>query len=560
MAVLERLAFLHQIPLLLKGTSDDNTPCPGYLYEEIAKISRESPGSCQCLLEYLLNRLQSSSCHVKLKVLKILLSLCTHGSAQFVRDLRRNASYIQEAADVSGPPDPLHGVSLYQKVRATAQEVVGSLFSDVSPHLVPAISSRERPPTGMGSQASHPQALQGFGYSKEKQSLGASGDTLLGGIQRTAVAVSHAVMVGTGSPSPRLTDETNDSYKPVAVPAGEWRPPVGKTAAAHGSRVCHRSGVPGGGWDESDSGHSSQESSQGKSPCSQSSEAGSKSGSDGQSRGSNRENSEMTERAEPAHPGDCLQEAQLVLGVSRGNKVFLTQEEVQQFVRGCSLLNCEVVFEMLNHSLADDNECVKMRSLCAISSLMTSDLLSHDHMFSVVRRNLQKLSEGSPGPVTDKATKILRQFEALTQHSNPRKALSHVSSVSSSLPCQLDLLSDVNPQPGKEDILKPLSVPSSPTPASDTLHPVACSSDLNGVSRRTDKEGDASDRPVVAGHKEGRVSLFDGMEIINPLKNSDRMVITQAAAVTTTENPDTPTTEDIGSKPRLQSVFSFLNF
>lgn len=32
------------------------------------EISHESPGSSQCLLEYLLNRLQSSSCHVKLKV------------------------------------------------------------------------------------------------------------------------------------------------------------------------------------------------------------------------------------------------------------------------------------------------------------------------------------------------------------------------------------------------------------------------------------------------------------------------------------------------------------
>lgn len=27
-----------QLPILLKGTSDDDIPCPGYLFEEIASI------------------------------------------------------------------------------------------------------------------------------------------------------------------------------------------------------------------------------------------------------------------------------------------------------------------------------------------------------------------------------------------------------------------------------------------------------------------------------------------------------------------------------------------
>lgn len=34
----DRLSFLHRLPLLLKGTSDDDTPCPGFLFEEIASI------------------------------------------------------------------------------------------------------------------------------------------------------------------------------------------------------------------------------------------------------------------------------------------------------------------------------------------------------------------------------------------------------------------------------------------------------------------------------------------------------------------------------------------
>lgn len=32
-----------QLPVLLKGTSDDDAPCPGYLFEEIAGILPASP-------------------------------------------------------------------------------------------------------------------------------------------------------------------------------------------------------------------------------------------------------------------------------------------------------------------------------------------------------------------------------------------------------------------------------------------------------------------------------------------------------------------------------------
>ncbi|CAI9596477.1 unnamed protein product [Staurois parvus] len=417
MAVLDRLAFLHQLPVLLKGDlRRRHTPCPGYLYEEIARISQESAGSGQCLLEYLLNRLQNSSCRVKLKVLKILLYLCAHSTDLFLHDLRRNVVYIQEAAAVSGPPDPLHGISLYQKVRSAAQELVSSLFTDVSPHSSNVPPAKEKPPTGMGSQVCHPHTMQGFGYSQDRPGSGTASEALLSGIQRAAVAVTQAVLIGAGSHSPCPGDPADNAYKPVAVPLGAGQPPAEKPAckSAHGNRGCHRSGVPGGGWDDSDSGHSSQDSIQDKSSRSLSSDAASKTGSDCQSRSGNREGADTTDRVEPSHPGDCLQEAQLVLTVTRGDRVFLTQDEVQHFIRGCSLLNCEVVFEMLNRSLEDDNSGVKLRSMCAIASLMTSDLLSHDHMLAVVRRNLQKLSGGPVGPVMDKARKILLQFEALT--------------------------------------------------------------------------------------------------------------------------------------------------
>ncbi|XP_069808540.1 AP-4 complex accessory subunit tepsin [Dendropsophus ebraccatus] len=556
MAVLGRLSFLQQLPLLLKGTSDDETPCPGYLYEEMAKISHESSGSCRCLLEYLLNRLQNDSCHVKLKVLKILLYLCSHGSDQIIQDLRRNTAYIQEASAVSGPPDPLHGISLYQKVRSVGQELVSSLYTDPV-HRAPSMGpSKERCQPGMGSQVSR---SQGFGYSQEKPKLGTPSEALLSGIQRAAVAVTQKVLVGAGTPSPCPRDQGEDTYKPVAVPLGERPPSVGKAGppAANGFRGSHRSGVPGGGWDDSDSGHSSQGSIQDKSPRSLSSDAGSKTGSDGQSRTSNRESTENAERVEPAHPGDCLQEAQLVSTITRGQKVFLTQEEVQHFVRGCSLLNCEVVFEMLNRSLEEDDTCIRLRSMCAIASLMTSDLLSHDHMLMVVRNNLLKLSRGPSGPVKDKARKILLQFEALTQ-SSPRHgtALQSPTTPAPRTSHPLDLLTDALPETAGEKLL----IPTSPTAASD---PAGCGLIQNGSQQRPDREGAAAIEEEDCAHSHielseppGRGSLFDGMDLVTPVRRLGR------DGKMPSQMPPAPTPTQTVSQERTrpgQSAFSFLN-
>lgn len=46
------------------------------------------------------------------------------------------------------------------------------------------------------------------------------------------------------------------------------------------------------------------------------------------------------------------------------------------------------------------------RALCAVACLMTSDLLSLEQMFGVTQRRLHQLSEGTPGPVANKATKV----------------------------------------------------------------------------------------------------------------------------------------------------------
>ncbi|NWI35726.1 AP4AT protein, partial [Picathartes gymnocephalus] len=511
-----RRPFLLQLPVLLRGTADDDSPCPGYLFDEIAKISHESPGSSQCLLEHLLTRLQSSSCHVKLKVLKILRHTCSQGSPQFVLQLKRNASFIREAAAFSGPPDPLHGNSLNQKVRAAAQDLASILFSDAP--LPQPLALPTRPPAPAGECSPSGQALgQAGGKQQERGTLTSTGEALLSSLQRAAEAVAQAVLPAPGGPQWLRGDLLEDSYEPVRAPspAGSLAVPPPTPPALRASQVSHQPGLPGGGWEEADSGHSSRESSQGNEQ-SRTSDSGSKSGSDSRS-GASRELSHGADsRVDADSPGDCRRELSLVSALTRGARVFLTREEAQHFLKECGLLNCEVVLEMLGRALEDPSDSIRMRSMCAISALGCSDLLSPEQIFAVTQQRLQHLSQGSPGPVANRATKMLRQFEALCQAQPSPRAPRPPSA--SSMGSAGDLLMDM-PALASESFLTPLSL--APTPAA----PTGPSEELGVASEPPGQPGatvpacpcEQGGGSRLAGDTVApSLSLFTGMELVAP--------------------------------------------
>ncbi|XP_072882224.1 AP-4 complex accessory subunit Tepsin isoform X2 [Hemitrygon akajei] len=419
----EKLGFLQRLPMLMKATSDDEIPCPGYLFEEIVKISHESVGTCLCLLEYLLERLQSNSCNVKLKVLKILQHVCGHGSPRFTLELRRNATLIQEVTVFSGPPDLLHGNALYQRVRKTAEELANLLFSDALPFQSSSTSSPSRlgPQTGMGSSPSSRSIMQGFGCTARKMSSGSASDAILNKIQKAAEAVVNVVLPPE-SPRDYGNSCNGEGYQPVLSNSCEAKEtkPKNPVSAQSAKLSRHQPGQPGGGWEESDSGHSSQNSSQTNYISDGSS---GKAATDSQSGGS-RESGDLMERVESVNLNDCMQEISLVNNLIQGSNVFLTRDEMQYFIKECALLNCEAVVELLNEKLKDPSDIVNMRSMSILTTLMCSDLLSTDQIFAVTHKCLQQLSEGESGPVTNRATKILRQFQAL----NGNKSITQVSS------------------------------------------------------------------------------------------------------------------------------------
>ncbi|XP_030631082.1 AP-4 complex accessory subunit Tepsin [Chanos chanos] len=413
--LMERLAFLQKVPTLMKATADDETPCPGYLFEEIGKISHESVGCCQCLLEYLLERLQVESCHVKLKVLKILLHVSGHGPPHFLTELRRNVTFIQEVTVYSGPPDPIHGNAPYQRVRSAAQDLASLLFTDTVTAETGLSPCKAATPTmGMGSESSPRSGLQGFGYSPAKKGTGAA--TLLDKIQKAAEVVASAVLPPSEQPGIRLQD---NHYRAVVAPSGVVEvavPACAYNVPKHSRKAAGRCpGQPGGGWEEQDSGHGSPcDSSRENGPIGRTSGGGSsKSGGTDSHSGASRESGDLSERVEAMQLGDCGQEVALISTLMEGSRVFLTREETQHFIKECSTLNCEVVVELLARKLLDPSHNVQMRALCAVACLMSSDLLSLDQIFMATQVSLSRLSQGASGPVTNKATKLLRQFEAL---------------------------------------------------------------------------------------------------------------------------------------------------
>ncbi|XP_077056572.1 AP-4 complex accessory subunit Tepsin isoform X2 [Siphateles boraxobius] len=550
----------------MRATSDDESPCPGYLFEEIGKISHESVGCCQCLLEYLLERLQVESCHVKLKVLKILLHLCGNGPPHFLTELRRNATFIQEVIVYSGPPDPIHGSALFQKVRSSAQELASLLFNDtmssdsgLSQHKTLTLS------VGMGSE-SHRSGMQGFGYSPGRKE--SSGGTLLDKIQKAAEVVASAVLPPTEHPGIRLHD---NHYHAVVAPSATVEMAVPACAydiSSHASRASHRCpGQAGGGWEETDSGQSSSHnSSQETAEASQPSLG--RSSKSGSHSGASRESGDLSERVEAIQLGDCGQETALINRLTNGSKVFLSREESQYFIKECSTLNCEVVVELLSRRLQDHTQIVQMRTLCALACLMSSDFLSLDHIFNITHKRLGQLSDGTTGPVANKATKLLRQFEALLGCvTNPRcDSAERPTFSSSSLSDQPSESMTIPFVPGRLGGIATSVIPSEETPS--TQYPQGNSSAPGSHMTREQEEGGNRNASKIS--ETLRLSLFSGMELVNrskpvclvepvPVESDAQTSVEATTGIDCASEKSCERTAGSPTSSEQVSAFSFLN-
>uniref|UniRef100_A0A8C4NCL6 TEPSIN adaptor related protein complex 4 accessory protein n=2 Tax=Eptatretus burgeri TaxID=7764 RepID=A0A8C4NCL6_EPTBU len=404
----ERLRFIQKLPALLRATSDDLEPCPGYLFEEAAKISLESPGSCHCLLEFLMDRLKSASCSGKLKTLKLCRHLLCQGSTHFAPALRQHASLLQQTAAYSSVVGPLADRSLDQKVRSTAADLASALFGDDRECTGKISASSSQTHAGMGyvcpDSVTHSGSFQGFGHEAIRQ-----GDGLIDRIQKAAETFASGGAPSTsGSSLPFENQPSTGDYKPVTVAR-----PASSTAEISPKHIqtkkaVHKVGMAGGGWNDS-----SRNVGGGK-RMSSGFTNGTGSCSDGETTGSHCSSSDaLGDSFSWLALSECQQEESLVLRTVAGSQPFLSAKEGQNFSRECSRLNCEGVARLLAARLLEASGTVQMRAMAALFSLLTSDLLSPEALSELAGPSLQRIAVAIPGPPADRAIKILQQLSSL---------------------------------------------------------------------------------------------------------------------------------------------------
>ncbi|GFN98349.1 Ap-4 complex accessory subunit tepsin-like [Plakobranchus ocellatus] len=185
----QKISFVSKINLLLKATSDDKTVTPGGLYKEINDITYEHVDYNSSLAEFLVDRLRHKSCHVKIKVLKLIKHLLENGSGEFTQSIRIYSTIIQECTKFGGPPDPMLGNAPYLVIRKIATAVCESLYSETPRDSTkpPEVKYGGLGPVGPVQTGGN---IQGFGNAVPNQSKGL-GETILGGIEKLSAKMSE---------------------------------------------------------------------------------------------------------------------------------------------------------------------------------------------------------------------------------------------------------------------------------------------------------------------------------------------------------------------------------
>ncbi|KAK3091703.1 hypothetical protein FSP39_022009, partial [Pinctada imbricata] len=393
-----------QISTILKATSDDDAPIPGYLYQEVNNITLESDGYCHSTLEYLVDRLNKPSCHVKFKVLKIMKYVVENGSPNFRLGLLKLSKGIAEATKFSGPPDPLHGNVPYQVVRKTAKELSQLLFDteDKSDRNISQTTKDPSHSVGIGSyrNQSHTK-MEGFGNVSHAPQKGL-GQRLMQNISDLAASATETsedqqreVLMALGTPGhykpPQHVASSQNTYN--EEPGSQQRPPVIKSKVPQ-----HTPGRAGGGWEDSDD--------EEEAPLTSSLSSDKKSS----------DTSDTTKRLEHITVEDWSSEESLVESTVKIQKsMYITNQEITEFLKACTGCNCEKILEFITQRLNDKDLKIVLRCLIIIENIIQSDLLSADFISRVTQKPLVSLVESQTGTVTIKARKIIRILEWMTK-------------------------------------------------------------------------------------------------------------------------------------------------
>ena len=91
--------------LVLQATSKDEAPAPGYVLNEIARLTQQSGEASDKLEDFLFKRLKKEAyTQVKLKTLRVIKYCCENGHISFRRRIQRRSADLREF--FGEPPDP----------------------------------------------------------------------------------------------------------------------------------------------------------------------------------------------------------------------------------------------------------------------------------------------------------------------------------------------------------------------------------------------------------------------------------------------------------------------
>lgn len=399
----------------MKATSDDDKPLPGYVYNEVAKISLESDENSEALVDFLVERLERDSTHVKIKVLKLMKYVVEHGHPNFRLGLLKKSAGIKEATKYNGPPDPLHGNVPYVMVRKTAHSLSEMLFTmdTIATATQPLKSSINT--YGIGSDNNEKgkmSRMEGFGNTSTSQTNKSLGESLKEGIfslveqlGETTADHQRELLSSLGNNTGYLPPKDNISHDvshDIATPP--QRQAVHEMSRRQEAPSKHIPGKAGGGWDDSDDDDIIDDVSSGQQMT--------------KSEGSS--TSENNDRLDSGTMIDFTAEHNLVSSyidnTDNGTSILLKRAQLKSFLMECSGLNCDKVVEFLAVQLSSTSEQAVMRSLMLIETLMNSDLVNLDRLTSVCKDKLVTVVTDRTGQLKSKSKKLIRILEKLSSY------------------------------------------------------------------------------------------------------------------------------------------------
>ncbi|XP_052263402.1 AP-4 complex accessory subunit tepsin-like isoform X2 [Dreissena polymorpha] len=400
---LSKISFVSKIADIMKATSDDETPIPGYLYKEVSGITTSSIENCETCVEFLVDRLSHDSNHVKLKVLKLMKYIVENGHPNFRLGLIKKSTGIREATKHSGPPDPLHGDVPYKMVRKHAQDLLEKLF-DVKQSNEGEVRIS---PVGIGTHRDTHQGqpetrMEGYGSSPNTPQNKTIGEAVKDSLLKMADRLGD----GSGTQQRQVleTIQASKGYTPPTLssnPSNQYQQEESKTAS-EGLRLTkvsqprHTPGRAGGGWDDSDDGDDDVIDDIRQKSISESSN-----------------NVDSLDRLVVDTCSDSASETALVQFYltqdTQPTNGLLTLTQCRQFLQDCSALNCDRIINTLNTYIADTDDGGRVLcSLQLLETLMYSDLVSLERLVISCKDSLVSVTRSATGQSASKARKVFK--------------------------------------------------------------------------------------------------------------------------------------------------------